>query len=670
MKKFLSLLLMVVLVLSSITVLTATVSAADNEQPFSRLSFYIVDENDFTSVEDPEGAAYDSESNTLTLTDFHHPELWLGLNGCKKTFTLTINGECELDYLWFPQAEADILIDGTGTLTVNKESRHASAIYGYNRNTNSSFAVKFGKNVKLHLYGKESGQGDDHVALLEGYTDGIVFENGKTYDRYTSEIYEHDTEEYVNLFHYYEADGSLHGYQLTCASDPTGIYAARISDDTDPPTYQITKYYTIEGYDGYNENDSFGEYGRLWMTEEEFLNSDYSFIFEDEYARLHYVSPNWREWIGHRMVDTENPLDPKKESYCAEISDFHRDENHQLIPDSYDILLLTWSEEENAYILDWDALRNPIKSNMSVEEFNESPYYFDSGFYTGELSLQKEYSSSSEISCLLNESDADKFAWSGYKVTNKNHPEQIYACHFDYEEYFDDSNFTIKGYYLYPVVYDEEINCYRRDDTSIELTKEEFEQQGYQEVVEPTKKKELVSKNSWGLSSAKLYVDREGNRYVKDTRRENGEMISGYCTISDDRTVFIPAEYINMFSGSETFYIPGDFVDVDPDELSTVTKHVVTDQWIYQITGTEFFYNFDEPEPIILGDSDGDGKVTILDATGIQRHLASLATTSFNKTAADVDQDNTVTILDATAIQRSLVGLPTNTESIGEEIWA
>ena len=61
---------------------------------------------------------------------------------------------------------------------------------------------------------------------------------------------------------------------------------------------------------------------------------------------------------------------------------------------------------------------------------------------------------------------------------------------------------------------------------------------------------------------------------------------------------------------------------------------------------------------LVRGDTDGDGEVTILDATGIQRNLADLAHTgSYNEDCADYDCDGVVTILDATAIQRDLAGL-------------
>lgn len=663
MKKILSLLLILLLVLSSVATLTATVSAAEDEQPYDELSFCVVDENGFTYVEYPEGAAYDSETNTLTLTDFHHPELWLELSGCKKTFTLKIVGECELDYLWFPQAEADILIDGTGTLTVNKGTRHSSAIYAYNRFTGSSFTVKFGKNVKLHLYGEESGQGNGRAALLQGYTGGIVFENGKTYDNYSSGIYEHDTEEYVNLFHYYEGSRGLYGYQLTCASDPEGIYAVRINDFADPPTYTISKYFTVEGYDGYSDVSSFGEYGRIEMTEEEFLNSDYSFIYEDDYVPIRYTDVtypqnDWRYNVGYKLIDTANPLDPEEGTYCAVISFNYIDD--QEIPADYLIVRLNWDRDTKTYCTDE---RVPYYDTaMTPEEFEESSYYFD----TGNSNYQKEFTHDAWMTFNYTDALFDECASSGYKMLDSNEPDQIYACDF-IKEYDDNGDYVVREYLCYNLYLNEEDRHYYADKLFI-MTSEEFEASNYILPMEPVKKKELESNNSWGLSSSKLYVDREGNRYVKNSRRVDGELVTGYCPISDDSSVFIPAEYVNMVSGSETYYIPGDFVDVDPDELSTVPKHVVTDQWNCEIMGTEFFYNFDEPEPIILGDSDGDGNVTILDATGIQRHLASLTTTAFNENAADVDQDNSVTILDATAIQRHLADLPTNAKGIGEEI--
>ncbi|MBQ7218018.1 MAG: dockerin type I repeat-containing protein, partial [Ruminococcus sp.] len=56
----------------------------------------------------------------------------------------------------------------------------------------------------------------------------------------------------------------------------------------------------------------------------------------------------------------------------------------------------------------------------------------------------------------------------------------------------------------------------------------------------------------------------------------------------------------------------------------------------------------------LIGDVDEDGSVTILDATCIQRSLASLRPLSpLQRYLGDVDGADSVTILDATVIQRA-----------------
>ena len=70
----------------------------------------------------------------------------------------------------------------------------------------------------------------------------------------------------------------------------------------------------------------------------------------------------------------------------------------------------------------------------------------------------------------------------------------------------------------------------------------------------------------------------------------------------------------------------------------------------------------------ILGDVDGDGEVTIIDATYIQRKLASIPIPfEFDDNAADTDGDSSVTIIDATYIQRWLASLTSN-DNIGKPI--
>lgn len=71
--------------------------------------------------------------------------------------------------------------------------------------------------------------------------------------------------------------------------------------------------------------------------------------------------------------------------------------------------------------------------------------------------------------------------------------------------------------------------------------------------------------------------------------------------------------------------------------------------------------SFSAALPFLIGDVDFDGEISIVDATFIQRYLASLYHfTKHQVFAGDVDGDGDTTILDATNIQRELAGLPNN----------
>ena len=95
-----------------------------------------------------------------------------------------------------------------------------------------------------------------------------------------------------------------------------------------------------------------------------------------------------------------------------------------------------------------------------------------------------------------------------------------------------------------------------------------------------------------------------------------------------------------------------------------------TDNGLYIGTANPFYgaqlfllKNNEEPEETpdddeeIIGDADGDGMITIIDATIIQRKLAVIKVTLFNPFAADTDGDGDISILDVTYIQRWLVKL-------------
>ena len=66
-----------------------------------------------------------------------------------------------------------------------------------------------------------------------------------------------------------------------------------------------------------------------------------------------------------------------------------------------------------------------------------------------------------------------------------------------------------------------------------------------------------------------------------------------------------------------------------------------------------------ESQEIIWGDADGDGAVTILDVTRIQRHLIQVypSIEEANMKAAIVSGEDALSIVDATLIQRFLAGI-------------
>ena len=91
--------------------------------------------------------------------------------------------------------------------------------------------------------------------------------------------------------------------------------------------------------------------------------------------------------------------------------------------------------------------------------------------------------------------------------------------------------------------------------------------------------------------------------------------------------------------------------------------------WIFTTDSLgDFVVAIGDAPTLYLGDVDGDGEVTIIDATYIQRKLANLAIPfEMNDSIANTDSDGSVTIIDATYIQRWLASLPSN-DNIGKPI--
>lgn len=122
--------------------------------------------------------------------------------------------------------------------------------------------------------------------------------------------------------------------------------------------------------------------------------------------------------------------------------------------------------------------------------------------------------------------------------------------------------------------------------------------------------------------------------------------------------------------------IPDSVTEIDEEAFNlseNVTIYCNTDSYAHQYAEANSipYVLLDAPVEVtfILGDADGDGVVTILDATKIQRVLAGLDTDGDGMITMRslVDDEDTLNIMHATKIQRWIAGY-TSEAPIGEEV--
>ena len=256
------------------------------------------------------GATYDRASNTLTLSDFKHPELNLSTNMMGDDFKLKIEGECELGviYIWGDMYGGGLDIEGSGTLTVNADKKNKTAII---MNAEISKAkLNFGKDVKVNLYASGNAV-EISMSSYEDMATGITFGNGKTYPvKASKEVYEDiDSVRVIEVEEKYEGETDT-GMKIACASDPEGIYSAYIDD---AGNYVVRKHLFLEEYGAVVEDDSFGEYGEVILTPEKFEKSEYSLVTEYKPKEVYYsdewLEKNLRGEEGDRLRKKSDPDD-------------------------------------------------------------------------------------------------------------------------------------------------------------------------------------------------------------------------------------------------------------------------------------------------------------------------------------------------------------------------
>ena len=103
------------------------------------------------------------------------------------------------------------------------------------------------------------------------------------------------------------------------------------------------------------------------------------------------------------------------------------------------------------------------------------------------------------------------------------------------------------------------------------------------------------------------------------------------------------------------------------DSNDAVEAYIVDDGKVYDVTSQAGFSSETystvttiTSDSYVWGDVNLDGKLSIMDATVIQRYLSTDASTKLNDLQiqiADTNGDGKVTIMDATEIQRKLAGI-------------
>ena len=164
-------------------------------------------------------------------------------------------------------------------------------------------------------------------------------------------------------------------------------------------------------------------------------------------------------------------------------------------------------------------------------------------------------------------------------------------------------------------------------------------------------------------------VTTDNTAYISGNTAGSGAVITATANYRTNTNSKIDAPVFKQLDGNITVKFDSQSGTFYADNAGTATIAVGT---TYTLSKTNKTYTvYSSPITItvndkkIYGDANGDGKVTISDATKIQQSLAELATLT-DKTLADVNGDGNVTIVDITTIQKYLAGYK-NTGLTGTE---
>ena len=131
--------------------------------------------------------------------------------------------------------------------------------------------------------------------------------------------------------------------------------------------------------------------------------------------------------------------------------------------------------------------------------------------------------------------------------------------------------------------------------------------------------------------------------------------------VLSDSLIAIPDYAFTNCPNLKYVTIPASVIFIQPNafDFSNITIRCYYDSMAY-IFAAENEIPYELLDGLLLGDTDGDGDITSLDVTMIQRYEALMdVPTTLLQYPADVDEDGEVTIADATYIQRFMAYMET-----------
>ena len=145
-------------------------------------------------------------------------------------------------------------------------------------------------------------------------------------------------------------------------------------------------------------------------------------------------------------------------------------------------------------------------------------------------------------------------------------------------------------------------------------------------------------------------INKPGAKSVSITFSSQTEVENGY-------------DYIKIYDGKDNLI--GSYTGTAlASQCITVTGDTVIIRLTSDSSNSHYGFSIDsidyvaEPNALSVGDVNGDGEITILDATCIQKYIAQLEDfTDKQKEVADVNGDGTISVMDSTQIQKYIVQL-------------